>query len=132
MAWTTPKTNWTSTDYFNIEDYNRIKANIQALKELSVEVYPDYTLGDMGADKAYSDGIYADEFNLFESNLEKIKDSTYPFVIGTMQTYKANNKIPDYVELNRIESGLLLIKQNIEGQISGRPQLEFTLNGGIF
>ena len=31
MAWSTPKINWLATDYINYTDYNRIKANVQAL-----------------------------------------------------------------------------------------------------
>ena len=36
MAWIEPKTNWTSQDFFNIEDYNRIIGNIAYLKELVI------------------------------------------------------------------------------------------------
>ena len=132
MAWQIPKTDWKSSDYFNFEDYNRIKANLQYLRDLSIEVYPSFNLSDMGNDKIEDDGIYADEYNLFESNLEKLKACTYPFSTGTQKTYKANNKTPDYAEHNRIESACLLMKNNIDGQIAGRPTLSFTLNGGIF
>ena len=35
MAWIEPKTDWVSTDYFNIEDYNRIIGNIIYLKDFA-------------------------------------------------------------------------------------------------
>ena len=39
MAWITPKTNWISTDRFNIADYNRIKNNLEYLHEYAQRFY---------------------------------------------------------------------------------------------
>ena len=80
MAWTQAKTDWAggydsagnyTGDYFNAEDYNRIKNNIAEIRNLAVCVYPDFSLKDMGADKVVGDYIYADEINLLENNLER-------------------------------------------------------------
>ena len=35
MSWIEPKTDWTSSDYFNAEDYNRIIGNVIYLKAFS-------------------------------------------------------------------------------------------------
>lgn len=129
MPWQAPKTDWKSTDYFNIGDYNRIIGNLAALRELAVQVYPVFHLDSMGAEKQYSDYIYADEINRIEKNLTTVCERTYPFAIGTQKTYYANQPTPDYAEFNRIESACLVIYQNLNGQISGRNRLSFTLGG---
>lgn len=132
MAWTTPKTNWASTDYFNIGDYNRIKNNLVWLQGMVNQVYPSMSISAMGNDKTYSDYIYADEFNLFETNLDAIKSWIVSLGIGNGILYSENAPTPDYNELNRIESAMLKIYDNLTGQIAGRPTLSFVLNGGIF
>lgn len=129
MAWQTPKTDWVNTDYFNIDDYNRIIGNISALRELAIQAYPEFSLMDMGDEKTYSDYIYADEINAIESNLTTICNNTYPFSIGTQKTYYANQPATDYAEFNRIESACLTIYQNLQGQLAGKRRLSFTLGG---
>ena len=132
MAWATPKTDWTATSYFNVGDYNRIKGNLNYLQTLINQVYRPVTISNMGADKTYSDYIYADEFNLFETNLETMKNWIVNLGIGNGIIYSANAPTFNFTELNRIESAMLLMYNNLLGQISGRPTLAFTLNGGIF
>lgn len=47
--WTTPKTDWEKTDYFNVDDYNRIRGNTEYLNDLlpmSSMGYQGYTIGD--------------------------------------------------------------------------------------
>lgn len=132
MAWITPKTNWVSSDYFNIGDYNRIKNNLVWLQGMVNQVYPSMSISAMGNDKTHSDYIYADEFNLFETNLDAIKSWIVSLGIGNGILYSENAPTPDYNELNRIESAMLKIYDNLTGQIAGRPTLSFVLNGGIF
>ena len=38
------KTNWLSSDYFNADDYNRIKSNIEDLLEIALKYYRDFSL----------------------------------------------------------------------------------------
>ena len=130
MAWQTPKTNWKSTDYFNYQDYERIRNNILYLKELVDQVYATITLDTMTAKSGYSDFVYADEFNAFENNLDKIKKWITTVGIGSKQTFYDNGATPNYTELNRIESACLKMRETLSGQISGRPMLSFILNGG--
>lgn len=40
MSWITPKTNWTTNDYYNLEDAQRIAGNICYLKEMALDIYP--------------------------------------------------------------------------------------------
>ena len=130
MAWQTPKTNWAKTDYFNIEDYNRIIGNIQYLHEVSAEVNPDFDITELDEKVSYADYIYADEFNAIESNLTTISKGTYPYSVAEMKTYYPNQPTPDYAELNRIESLMLERYEYLMGQVQGRRVLSFVLGGG--
>lgn len=129
MAWQTPKTNWVSTEKFNKDDYNRIIGNIAELREIAIQAYTEFSLADMGKEKTYSDYIYADEINTIESNLATLCEKTYPFAIGEQKTYYPNQPATDYAEYNRIESACLIIYQNLQGQLSGKRRLSFTLGG---
>lgn len=132
MAWVTPKRDWTARSYFNIEDYNRIKGNLEYLNGMVNQVYPNMSIASMGADKTYSDYIYADEFNLFETNLILMRNWIVNLGIGNAVIYSDNAPTPNYDELNRIESAMLKMYENLYGEINGRPMMQFTLNGGLF
>lgn len=54
---------------FNISDYNRIKGNLDFLKDKSETLYMSFDTRDMGPEKSYVDYIYASEINKFEENL---------------------------------------------------------------
>lgn len=108
MAWQTPKTNWKSTDRMNMSDYNRIKNNIEHLGVIGNEIYHSFTLMDMGENKTDYSGYWrASEFNLFEANLETIKNNFPAADIGERKTFFDNGPFIDWQELNRIESALL-------------------------
>ncbi|WP_312503973.1 hypothetical protein [Lacrimispora sp.] len=131
--WRQPKTNWKETDFFNIEDYNRIKDNLNEIRSQALLLWPDFAFEEMGADKTYQDyGFYADEINRFEANVENIRFGTYPFKTGSRQTFYDNQPFIDWRELNRIEEVCRLIYSNIQSRINGRKTLEITLNGGAF
>jgi len=131
--WQTPKTNWKEGDFFNIEDYNRIKGNINEIRSQALLLWPDFTFEEMGTDKTYEDyGFYADEINRFETNLDYICAGTYAFKIGSRQTFYENQPFIDWEELNRVEEACRLIYSNIQSRYNGRKTLSFTLNGGVF
>jgi len=131
--WQTPKTTWKEGDFFNIEDYNRIKGNINEIRSQALLLWPDFTFEEMGADKTYEDyGFYANEINRFEANLDYICAGTYAFKIGSRQTFYDNQLFIDWQELNRIEEACRLIYSNIQSRYNGRKTLSFTLNGGVF
>lgn len=125
--WTAPKINWKETDYFNIQDYNRIKNNLNHIRSMALQLYNDFPFADMGNDKSYTDYYYADEINLFESNLERINMNTFPRPIGDTVTFYDNQPFIDYHELNRLELGMLTIYKGLYGQAAGRRKLQFKL-----
>lgn len=133
MAWLEPKTDWQADDYFNIQDYNRIKGNLNEIRAQALVMWPDFPFEDMGEDKTYQDyGFYADEINRFEENVEHICEGTFPFAVGAKQTFYENTPFIAWEELNRIEEACRLMYSNIRSRIEGRRRLAFVLNGGGF
>lgn len=150
MAWSTPKTNWKAEydedglfvgDFFNVEDYNRIKNNLVYLSELAkqcVSNVPEIVVGD---DKHYpingspdydNDHFFADEINLIENGLAAL-DNAMPFVdFGQKKTYYDNGKFIDYNELSRIESAELTLYDLLTSSVAGIRHLSFRLNPGRF
>lgn len=130
--WQPPKTDWKENDFFNIQDYNRIKENLNEIRSLALTLWSDFVFEEMGPDKSYEDyGFYADEINRFESNLDYICAGTFPFQIGSRQSFYDNQPFINWKELNRIEEGCRKIYSNIQSRSLGRKILSFTLNGGI-
>lgn len=126
MAWKKPKTDWVNTDRFNIEDYNRIKGNLEYLRDKAAELLPAFELLDMGEDKSdYADFFYSDEFNLFEKNLEIANRYTFLQDYGESQTFFDNGPFIKWDELNRIESAILRIYTDLENQYYGRRMFTF-------
>lgn len=125
--WITPKIDWTNESYFNVEDYNRIKNNINYLKDLAYSLYISFAFTPMGADKAYTDFPYASEFNAFEDNLEGIKKNTYPFYTTNKKTYYDNQVFATSSDLNRIESACLKLYAGLTIQKSNKKKLALRL-----
>ena len=130
--WQQPKTDWRASDFFNIQDYNRIKGNLNEIRSMALELWPEFEFEDMGQDKAYQDyGFYVDEINRFEDNLDHICTGTYTFEIGDKRTYSENQPFIGWEELNRIESACLKMYLNIQSGMDSRPTLEMTLGGDV-
>ncbi len=136
MEWITPKTDWKGYadkdgnyqgDYFNVEDYNRIKNNIKYLRDFAITLYKDFTIGDMGQDKEYTDYPYADEINLLEENLDIIVANTLQKDYGARQYFTDNGEFIDFMELNRIEGVMLDLYNHLCSQRDGRRMLIFML-----
>lgn len=141
MAWSTPKTDWHGEttdgvyigDRFNAEDYNRIKNNLQCLRDLAVTIYEEFDIGLMGDDKTVTDYFYADEINQLETNLATINANTLNLSYGATPTYMSNENTMDFTELNRLESATLDLYEKITNRIKGRRmfQWNFGIKGGF-
>lgn len=137
MEWITPKTDWgvrynTVDDYdgdwFNCEDYNRIKNNLQYIMLLISELQPPFNIVNLGADKTDTDYPYADEFNKIEDTLDSLRQYTTKanaLVIGEKKTFYDNGVFIDYTELNRIENAELLLYEYFEGIIKNARKTMF-------
>lgn len=128
LTWIEPKTNWNSqTDRFNIEDYNRIKNNLEYLHEFAIQLYVPFDFQYMGEDAIYTDDWDVDVFNAFENNLKSINESTFVQDLGSYQTFYPNGVFIQADELNRIERSMVSIKDIFERQKAGLRTIPFRL-----
>ena len=127
-TWTTPKTDWSSTDRFNIGDFNRIKNNLQYLHDESETIYGEYDITDMGSDiSTYSGYWNVAIFNAIETNLQTINEHMINASIGTKMTFYENGMFIGFAELNRIENATVTLKSIIDGWYEARTALPFRL-----
>lgn len=126
--WTEPKTDWVSTDYVNYSDYNRIKNNIEYLRDLSLELFPDFPFEDMGDDKnSYAQYPYADEFTALEDNLESLRQNTFLFDDANAKEWYDNMPTPTYEDFNRLERACLLFYNGFNNVSKNKERLSFRL-----
>lgn len=125
--WIEPKTNWNASDYFNAEDYNRIKGNIAHVAAFASSLYRLSGIDDMGSDKTVSDYYYADEINTITANLETIVQGIYPLEIGSRTVYYDNGAFVAWEDLNRIESATKIIYELLAAQQNAQSRLAFRL-----
>lgn len=138
MAWTTPKTNWNGNsaadgtyigDRFNAVDFNRIKNNLDYLRELAIKMYDEFEIQALGSDRTPADYFYADEINQLEENLNTINWNTLRRSYGAAPIYVDNGNTMDFVELNRLESAMLDLYDRLTNQSEGRRMFQW--NFGI-
>lgn len=128
VEWTEPKTNWVSTDRFNIADFNRIKNNLQWLYEKAVKLYKNFDIADMGEDITSFESYWnVAFFNAFESNVETINNTIYTQDYGISQRFFENGPFIKWDELNRIETACLRMKDILHRQKIGLRKIPFSL-----
>lgn len=134
MAWETPKTDWHGSsdsegvytgDRFNAVDFNRIKNNLDYLRELAIKLYDEFSIVSLGADRTPADYFYADEINQLEENLKTVNENSLRRSYGNAPTYVDNGNTMDFVELNRLEGAILDLYNKLNNQYSGRRNLTF-------
>ena len=108
-------------------DYNRIKENIEFLKELAYTLYFPFPLEDMGEDKAEEEYPYADEINRIADNLELLAAGSYHVDVGPKTVYEENGPYIAYEDLNRIESATLQLYENMNRIKAAKGRLSFRL-----
>lgn len=129
MSWLPPKTEWTAEDYINAVDYNRIIGNITYLKAYLDTLFYGLTNISTMEEKTAKSLIYAREINAIETALEQLNLETYKFDIGETKEYMANTRTLDFLELNRIESAILLLYNQMVNHKENLARLAFTLGG---
>lgn len=136
--WQTPKTNWYgavdangvySGDRFNAVDFNRIKNNLQYVRDLAITLYKAFDIVSLGNDRTEKDYFYADEINQLEANLNTINNNTLKLSYGTAPTYVENGNTMDFAELNRLEGAILDLYDKLTNQSEGRRMFQW--NFGI-
>ena len=136
--WQTPKTDWHGGvdangvyegDRFNAVDFNRIKNNLQYLRDMAIKLYQEFTIPSLGVDRTPRDYFYADEINQLEENLKTINSKTLKRSYGNPPTYVANGNTMDFAELNRLERAILDLYDRLTNESEGRRM--FTWNFGM-
>lgn len=125
--WQQPKTDWAADDDVLCGDYNRIKGNIEHLRELACTQYFPFPIYPMGAEKTEVEYMYADEINLIADNLELLAANSYHVDVGNKTTYEENGPYIAYEDLNRIEGAILNLYDNINRVKAGKGRLSFRL-----
>jgi hypothetical protein len=138
MAWETPKTDWYGAsdadgnytgDRFNASDFNRIKNNLEYLRELASKLYDEFSLVSLGKDRTPVDYFYADEINQLEENLKTVNQNTLKRSYGAAPNYVDNGNTMTFAELNRLEGAILDLYDRLTNEFVGRRM--FTWNFGM-
>lgn len=131
MAWIEPKTDWSSASRFNIEDYNRIRNNLNYLHDVALVRIGTFEIEDMGVDLVVDmdegENWDVDVFNAIENNLHTISNKIINANIGAKKTFYENGLILDFNELNRIESVTLRNKNALDNLSAGLRRIPFRL-----
>ena len=123
-----PKTDWTEKSRFNIEDYNRIKNNLEWLYQKAVYLNRPFEIEDMGEDIFdYISYWKVSYFNAFEDNIEVINKNILTKDYGTPQKFYENGAFIRWTELNRIESAILSMKNILDNHEKGLQKIPFVL-----
>ena len=141
MAWITPKTDWYGEvvdgvyvgDRFNASDYNRIKNNLEYLRELAIKMYDEFAIQSVVSDKTVKDYFYADEINKMEQNLNTINSNSLKRSYGVAPTFTDNGNTMTFAELNRLEGAILDLYDRLTNESEGRRTLQwnFGMKGGL-
>lgn len=130
--WVTPKTDWESTDYINIDDWMRIAGNLCYLKNLADKIYRFLPWRDIEISKTYYDRQSAEDWNNIEENLKSLFLNIYSVNSGKQMTFYENGSVIDCTELNRIEETILNFYNRLTSQYENAKVLAFTLGGDEF
>lgn len=141
MSWSTPKTDWNGEtvdgvytgDRFNAVDFNRIKNNLEYLRELAIKMYDEFAIQSVGSDKTVKDYFYADEtMHWKRTSLPSILTVSRGLT-GTAPTYAANGNTMDFKELNRLEGAILDLYDRLTNESEGRRTFtwNFGMKGGL-
>lgn len=123
------KNEWRYTDYFQHTDYNRIAGNINYLKAYLDTLFAELTNTSTIEEKTAKSLIYAREINAIETALETLNLETYKFDIGETKEYMANTRTLNFEDLNRIESAIFMLAEQMTNHKENLSRLAFRLGG---
>lgn len=138
MEWKKPKTDWNAQrdlkgnyigDYFNVNDYNRIKNNIEFLGAIARRFWP--VLVKAQPDRKHEEYPYADEINTLVENLEAI-NAYVGCEIGEKTVYLPNGAFIGYEDLNRIESACLDLYETMNTLYKKANKLPYRFGGAYY
>lgn len=120
--WITPKTNWISIDYFNIEDWQRIRTNLEHLRSWLQDMQTSGPpLLETSTGRGYDELPYVHLVNNMEQNLADLRE-----IFGVNFTEDVAQKTwydrldimytsnPTYEDWNRWETILQLVHESLQ------------------
>lgn len=111
MEWIPPKVDWTSEDYYNFEDLNRVENNTEVVEALvrSFESIPELEI------IKYRDIFsieFADSLNRIEGNISILGERRKPFGwIPNKLDWQSNQKF-SYADAIRLENNLKILYEH--------------------
>jgi len=116
MAWDTPKTDWDKSDYYNHGDVNRVENNTNYLADYIATFAERPGITGVKIDWANNDIPFKDDLNKIEANIKALRDTFTGDPLGWIElktTWVSMDKF-DYIDANRLETDLALLKQMAE------------------
>jgi hypothetical protein len=119
---------WTSEDYINYRDFNRIERNIVLMQDIIEEITSRPTLETEVTDRTNYSLEFKDSLNRIERNILALKNAFYePLGWETPKTTWASLDAFSYVDANRLENNLANMKI-----MSERIIAEFEYCGALY
>ena len=129
--WAEPKVNWQPEDFVNLEDFNRMIENLNALEEYALPYFPGYAVPKqalIGRDDDHAPGF----LNAIEGHLQASSEATvHDPALPPRKTWELSGPFYTYEDLNRIEGGILSTYQKIGSILTGKPVLAFELGNDL-
>lgn len=104
-----PKTDWTSEDYYNFEDLNRVETNTQFVAEYLLSIDYRLKLEEIKTDREMNSIDFISSINRVERNIDTIRaNMVTPPNYGQMKVW-SNIKGFNFEDANRYERNLELL-----------------------
>lgn len=117
---------WTSTDRFNVSDYNRIKYNVCYIKRIADALFGSVEFINMGPDKSWEEYPKPKDFRVIEKNLNYICIAS-GLPAEHYSVHMENKPFLSYGELNQIEEVCQKLFNRLYGIMKARRRLPIVL-----
>lgn len=125
-----PKT-FTSTNYYNFYDLNRVEINTLATKDLIEILIGKFNIDPINIDRDMTSIEFAESLNRIERNINTLKNNFYrPSIWTEPKTYWHYNDPFDFEDANRLENNLLHLFDLAKGNIDKIPYCGMYTCGG--
>ena len=134
MSWIEPKTDWQSTDFNNIHDYNRQKGNVGYIVNDVLPALGYAAVFEPGEPVDWSDENNADRLNLIENGLKAIENSGVPLPPNWQAAsivWANGGYLPNYNDLNRWEGNVKAMYELAQRIAAEWPRMGTFESGGI-